>query len=66
MQAESDLATHVAETLQSTEGAQSIPLDDIVEVDAETIEPVPAVVESSTSDKAHDNTSSLVYPHTEF
>ncbi len=66
MQAESDLATHVAETLQSTEGAQLIALDDIVEVDAETIEPVPAVVESSTSDKAHDTLVPLSIPTLNF
>ncbi len=66
MHAESDLATHVAETLQSTEGAQPSALDDISEVVAETIESVPAAVEPSTSGKACDTLAPLSIPTLNF
>ncbi len=66
LEAESDLATQVADTLHSTEGATPLSLEDISEtVDcdtAATLETVPAAAEPSSSSKTSDSLVSLTIP----
>ncbi len=64
MQAESDLATQVADTWHFIEGATPLSLEDISEtVDgdtADTLETVPAAAEPSSSSKTSDSLVSFI------